>query len=94
MNADEVGRDGRRSLAMRFVMKHLIVLFCLGTLGWAAEPHLPAGTKALPSSAEKGRGPLALVNLNHHVLGHAQVFGGRQPDLFVAGYGALLCSIN
>ncbi len=53
----------------------------------AAEPHLPPGTKALPSAAPNGRGPLALVNLNHHVLGHAHVFGGRQPDLFLAGYG-------
>ena len=30
---------------------------------------------------------MALVNLNHHVLGHARVFGGKEPDLFVAGYG-------
>ncbi len=52
-----------------------------------AEPHLPAGTRALPSAAPGGRGPLALVNLNHHVLGHAHVFDGEQPDLFVAGYG-------
>ncbi|MBX7206716.1 MAG: VCBS repeat-containing protein [Verrucomicrobiaceae bacterium] len=52
-----------------------------------AEPHLPPGTKALPSAAPKGPGPLALVNLNHHVLGHAHVFGGKQPDLFVAGFG-------
>jgi hypothetical protein len=51
------------------------------------EPHLPPGTKALPSAAPNGRGPLALVNLNHHVLGHAHVFGGKQPDLFVAGFG-------
>jgi hypothetical protein len=52
-----------------------------------AEPHLPEGIKPLPSSAPNGRGPLALVNLNHHVLGHARLFGGEQPDLFVAGYG-------
>lgn len=52
-----------------------------------AQPGLPPGTKALPSAAEKGRGPLALVNLQHHVLGHAHVFDGRMPDLFVAGYG-------
>lgn len=62
----------------------LLLLFVAPCL---AEPHLPPGTKALPSAAEKGRGPLALVNLNHHVLGHAQVFGGKNPDLFVAGYG-------
>lgn len=53
----------------------------------AAEPHLPEGTKALASAAVNGRGPLALVNLNHHVLGHARVFGGKEDDLFVAGYG-------
>jgi hypothetical protein len=67
-------------------MKPLLLLILLVT-ACKAEPHLPPGTKALPSSAEKGRGPLALVNLNHHVLGHARVFGGKQPDLFVAGYG-------
>ncbi len=52
-----------------------------------AEPHLPSGIKALPSAAPKGRGPLALVNLNLQVLGHARVFGEKVPDLFVAGYG-------
>ncbi len=51
------------------------------------EPHLPAGIKALPSAAPRGRRPLALVNLNHQVLGYAEVFGGRGADLFVAGYG-------
>ncbi|HCN31174.1 MAG TPA: FG-GAP protein [Verrucomicrobiales bacterium] len=61
----------------------LILLACQ----CGAQPHLPQGTKALPSAAEKGRGPLALVNLHHHVLGHANVFGGKMPDLFVAGYG-------
>jgi hypothetical protein len=65
-----------------FVFPFLFLTFCQ-----AAEPHLPAGTKALPSAADRGRGPLALVNLNHHVLGHARVFGGKGPDLFVAGYG-------
>lgn len=53
----------------------------------AAEPHLPADVRALASAAPDGRGPLALVNLNHHVLGYARVFGGEMPDLFVAGYG-------
>jgi hypothetical protein len=67
-------------------MKPLLLLILLVT-ACKAEPHLPPGTKALPSAAEKGRGPLALVNLNHHVLGHARVFGGNEPDLFVAGYG-------
>jgi len=67
-------------------MKPLLLLILLVT-ACKAEPHLPPGTKALPSAAEKGRGPLALVNLNHHVLGHARVFGGKEPDLFVAGYG-------
>ncbi len=67
-------------------MKQLL-LFLLLVTACKAEPHLPPGTKALPSAAERGRGPLALVNLNHHVLGNARVFGGREPDLFVAGYG-------
>ncbi len=67
-------------------MKPLLLLIFLVT-ACHAEPHLPPGTKALPSAAHKGRGPLALVNLNHHVLGHANVFGGKEPDLFVAGYG-------
>jgi hypothetical protein len=67
-------------------MKPILLLIILVT-ACKAEPHLPPGTKALPSAAEKGRGPLALVNLNHHVLGHARVFGGKEPDLFVAGYG-------
>lgn len=71
-------------------MKACIAVSCLALAvigSHAAEPHLPAGTQALPSAAAKGRGPLALVNLNHHVLGHAHVFGGQQPDLFVAGFG-------
>lgn len=69
------------------MIKSLLSLLLLTTLCLAAEPHLPAGTQALASAAPNGRGPLALVNLNHHVLGHARVFDGRQPDLFVAGYG-------
>ncbi|MCF7784525.1 MAG: VCBS repeat-containing protein [Prosthecobacter sp.] len=64
-----------------------LLLFLFLTALCRAEPHLPAGTKALPSAAANGRGPLALVNLNHHVLGHARVFDGKEPDLFVAGYG-------
>ena len=69
-------------------MKSLLAMLCaVATCACAADPHLPPGTKALPSAAPNGRGPLALVNLNHHVLGHANVFGGAQPDLFVAGYG-------
>lgn len=67
-------------------MKPLLLLILLAT-ACRAEPHLPAGTKPLLSAAANGRGPLALVNLNHHVLGHAKVFGGAMPDLFVAGYG-------
>ncbi|HBJ86892.1 MAG TPA: hypothetical protein DDZ88_24145 [Verrucomicrobiales bacterium] len=68
-------------------MKPLLLLLLLLITACRAEPHLPPGTKALPSAAPKGRGPLALVNLNHHVLGHARVFGRKEPDLFVAGYG-------
>jgi hypothetical protein len=52
-----------------------------------AGPHLPPGIAPLPSAAPKGRGPLALVNLHHVVLGSAFVSGGKHPDLFVAGYG-------
>jgi len=67
-------------------MKLLLLSIFLTAL-CRAEPHLPPGTKALPSAAVNGRGPLALVNLNHHVLGHARVFDGKEPDLFVAGFG-------
>lgn len=67
----------------RILLLPLIVLF--GSCG--AAPHLPPGVKPLPSSAAEGRGPLALVNLNHHVLGWARVYEGQQPDLFLAGYG-------
>jgi hypothetical protein len=65
------------------------VAFALIALARAfgAEPHLPPGIEPLPSAGPKGRGPLALVNLNHQVLGYARVFGGMMPDLFVAGYG-------
>ncbi len=68
------------------MMRPVLCLLFLAT-ACKAEPHLPPGTQALQSAAPKGRGPLALVNLNHHVLGHARVFGGTMPDLFVAGYG-------
>lgn len=68
------------------MIRHFVCLIVLAT-ACKAEPYLPPGTQALPSAAAKGRGPLALVNLNHHVLGHARVFGGAMPDLFVAGYG-------
>ncbi len=64
-----------------------LLLFLFFAAVCQAEPHLPPGTTALPSAAANGRGPLALVNLNHHVLGHARVFGGKGDDLFVAGYG-------
>jgi hypothetical protein len=67
-------------------MKLFITLLLLSA-PCLAQPHLPPGTRALPSAAPGGRGPLALVNLHHHVLGHARVFDGRMPDLFVAGYG-------
>ncbi len=68
-------------------IKRLTLWLMLAASAGAAEPHLPPGTKALASAAPGGRGPLALVNLNHHVLGHARVFGGKEPDLFLAGYG-------
>ncbi len=68
-------------------MRPLLALAVLLTITGHAQPHLPPGTKALPSAAPHGRGPLALVNLHHHVLGHAPVFDGEMPDLFVAGYG-------
>lgn len=44
-------------------MKSLLSFLVLSVACQAAESHLPPGTKALPSAAEKGRGPLALVNL-------------------------------
>lgn len=71
----------------RFISGIAIFAMCATTTACRAELHLPPGAKPLPSAAPKGRGPLALVNLNHHILGHAKVFNGRQPDLFVAGYG-------
>lgn len=86
MDSFTLCRTGTDSINNRIYMKPLLLLILLVT-ACKAEPHLPPGTKALPSAAEKGRGPLALVNLNHHVLGHARVFGGKEPDLFVAGYG-------
>jgi len=64
----------------------LITCLCAAALSITATS-LPPGTKPLPVAAPHGRGPLALVNLNHHVLGHANVSGGKQPDLFVAGFG-------
>ncbi len=78
-----------RLMKRPFAFRRCVIALPLGLLLTVcpAQPHLPAGLKALPSSAEQGRGPLALVNLNHHVLGSADVFGGKQPDLFVAGYG-------
>jgi hypothetical protein len=79
---------GNDPINSRIYMKPLLAFLILSSLCHAADPHLPAGTKALPSAAPKGRGPPALVNLNHHVLGHAMVFGGKEPDFFVAGMGA------
>lgn len=71
------------------IVRHFIAAILGLGLGIAchAGPALPPGTKALPSSSPNGRGPLALVNLHHIVFGSAFVFGGKQPDLFVAGYG-------
>src|SRR6187551_2177622 len=65
----------------------LVSALLLAQSVFGADPYLPPGTKALPSTAPKGRCPLALVNLSHIVLGHAKVFGGYQPDLFVVGFG-------
>lgn len=74
-------------MSARFCVCLALLSLCAAGVGHGLEPHLPPGIRPLLSSAPKGRGPLALVNLNHHVLGHARVFGGAQPDLFVAGYG-------
>jgi hypothetical protein len=67
----------------------VLLVLPLVTQGAAASKpnHLPAGTKPLAVGTPDGRGPLALVNLNHVVLGWARICGGREPDLFVAGYG-------
>lgn len=77
----------RKTLTSRIAVGMLGVMWLASRPIAALEPHLPPGTKALTSAAPKGRGPLALVNLNHIVLGYAHVSGGRQPDLFVAGFG-------
>ncbi len=69
------------------IANRIYVLALLLTTACHAQPHLPEGIEPLPSAAPQGRGPLALVNLNHRVLGHARVHGGAMPDLFVAGFG-------
>lgn len=67
----------------------LPALFLLLALTTTQAAHLPPGVNPLPSAAPQGRGPLALVNLNHHVLGWAYTRPDRtgRPDLFLAGYG-------
>lgn len=67
-------------------MKHLLPLLFIAASAPAAA-HLPPGVQPLPSAAPRGRGPLALVNLHHVVLGSAFIHKGGRPDLFVAGYG-------
>lgn len=67
-------------------MRFFLPLLLLGTLVSHAQT-LPPGTKPLASAAPKGRGPLALMNLNHLMLGSANVSGGKGADLFLAGAG-------
>lgn len=68
-------------------MKRCLCLLVLCASAWAADPHLPPGIVPLPSSATEGQGPLALPNLNHHVLGAARVDADEFADLFVSGHG-------
>lgn len=79
----------QNSISVKAISPFVLLLLAIRmpSLGLSADPYLPPGTKALVSAASNGRGPLALVNLHHHVLGHAYIFGGKGPDLFVAGYG-------
>ena len=63
--------------------------FILRTAACHAQPSLPPGAQPLPSAAKNGRGPLALDNLHHHLLGSAFVHGGKGADLFVAGSGGV-----
>jgi hypothetical protein len=65
----------------------LTLILCVAAC--QAQPSLPPDTQPLPSAAEKGRGPLALNNLHHHLLGSAFVYGGKGADLFLAGSGGL-----
>ncbi len=51
----------------------LAAALALAHPGAAVEPHVPPGVKPLASAAPGGRGPLALVNLTHLVLGQATV---------------------
>lgn len=41
----------------------------------------------LKVGTENGRGPFALPNVNHSLMGAVFVYGSKQPDLFVAGFG-------
>jgi len=77
----------RDAMKVPFRWTFLVSALALAHPGAAVEPHVPPGVKPLASAAPGGRGPLALVNLTHLVLGQAKVFGGTRPDLFVVGYG-------
>lgn len=68
-------------------MKRYLAFLLFGVTCCHAQPHLPPGVTPLLSSAPEGQGPLALMNLNHHVLGSAKVYGGPSNDLFVSGHG-------
>lgn len=70
-------------------LQRCFTLLALTVTACGAEPHLPPGILPLRSSAPDGTGPLALNNLNHHLLGMAKVFGGEHPDLFVSGHAGI-----
>jgi hypothetical protein len=44
-------------------------------------------TLPLKSGASDRRGPFALPNVNHHLMGAVYIYGSEKPDLFIAGYG-------
>lgn len=68
-------------------MFRFILALVLIAASCQAELHLPEGIKPLASAAAKGRGPMALMNLNHVMLGHANITHAKHADLFVAGFG-------
>lgn len=70
-------------------MRQVNFLFIVTFMMVAGLSHLSYArdTIPLPVAEASGRGPFALPNVNHHVMGAVNVYGGEQPDLFVAGYG-------
>ncbi|TDU81909.1 VCBS repeat protein [Prosthecobacter fusiformis] len=65
----------------------LALILCAATCH--SQPSLPPGTRPLASAAKNGRGPLALDNLHHHLLGSSFVYNSKGADLFLAGSGGV-----